>query len=100
MAREVRAAMSATDLDYELVFVDDGSKDDTWGEIERARAVDANVRGLKHLRNAGQSAALWTGLRSTTSPLIATLDGDLQNDPADLPMLLRALEDCDFVCGV
>jgi len=100
LAREVRAAMQRTDLDYELVFIDDGSSDGTWGEIAKAREMDARVRGLRHTRNAGQSAALWTGIQATTSPLIATLDGDLQNDPADYPMMLRALESCDFVCGV
>ncbi|HEX7858750.1 MAG TPA: glycosyltransferase family 2 protein [Verrucomicrobiae bacterium] len=100
MAREVQAAMAGSELDYELVFVDDGSSDATWKEIEKARVMEPRVRGVKHTRNAGQSAALWTGIQATDSPLIATLDGDLQNDPADLPMLLRALEDCDFVCGV
>ena len=63
-------------------------------------AAKQRVRGLRHKKNAGQSAALWTGIRLTTAPLIATLDGDLQNDPADYPMMLRELEDCDFVCGV
>ena len=92
--------MDGTGLDYELVFIDDGSSDATWPEIAKANALDSRVRGLRHTRNAGQSAALWTGIQSTTSPLIATLDGDLQNDPADYPMMLRALESCDFVCGV
>jgi dolichol-phosphate mannosyltransferase len=100
LAREVSAAMQGADLDYELVFIDDGSSDATWDEIAKARAQDPRVRGLRHTRNAGQSAALWTGIQSTNSPLIATLDGDLQNDPADFPMMLRALESCDFVCGV
>lgn len=100
MTREVSAAMAQVDLDYELVFIDDGSTDATWSEIASAQKIEPHVRGLKHTRNAGQSAALWTGIRSTTSPVIATLDGDLQNDPADLPMLLDALQGCDFVCGV
>lgn len=100
MTREVQAAMARTGLDYELVFIDDGSSDGTWGQIGKARSIEPRVRGLRHTRNAGQSAALWTGIRATTSPLIATLDGDLQNDPADYPMMLRELEDCDFVCGV
>ena len=101
MVREVAAAMADTGVDYELVFIDDASKDGTWEEITKARMlVIARVRGLRHTRNAGQSAALWTGIQSTTSPLIATLDGDLQNDPADFPAMLEELEDCDFVCGV
>lgn len=100
MTREVRAAMAASAVDYELVFIDDGSTDGTWGEIGKARKTEPRVRGLRHSRNAGQSAALWTGIQSTTADLIATLDGDLQNDPADLPLLLEELDDCDFVCGV
>jgi dolichol-phosphate mannosyltransferase len=100
MTREVQAAMARTGVDYELVFIDDGSSDGTWEQIGKARSIEPRVKGLRHTRNAGQSAALWTGIRTTTSPLIATLDGDLQNDPADYPMMLRELEDCDFVCGV
>jgi dolichol-phosphate mannosyltransferase len=53
-----------------------------------------------HSRNCGQSAALWTGIQATTAPIIATLDADLQNDPADLPKLLEELKSCDFACGV
>jgi dolichol-phosphate mannosyltransferase len=100
LAREVHAAMQQCDVDYEVVFIDDASTDGTWEEIAKANALDPRVRGLRHARNSGQSAALWTGIQSTTSPLIATLDGDLQNDPADFPMMLGALESCDFVCGV
>ena len=100
MAREVQKAMRESHLDYELVFVDDGSTDATWEEIAKAQMIEPRIRGLRHTRNSGQSAALWTGIQSTHSPLLATLDGDLQNDPGDLPMLLDALESCDFVCGV
>ena len=51
-------------------------------------------------RNSGQSAALWTGIQATTAPILATLDGDLQNDPADLPRLIAELERVDFVSGM
>ena len=98
LTREVQAAMNGRD--YELVFVDDGSTDSTWTEIGKAHSLEPRVRGLRHVKNAGQSAALWTGIQSSTAPVIATLDGDLQNDPADIPKLLRELADCDFVCGV
>jgi dolichol-phosphate mannosyltransferase len=99
MAREVAAAFAAVPNDWELVFVDDGSRDATWGRIAEAARSNPRVRGVRHLRNAGQSAALWTGIQATTRPLLATLDGDLQNDPAELPRLLRELETCDFACG-
>src|SRR5690606_11845646 len=97
--REGQAAVGRTGWDYELVFVDDGSTDSTWEEIGKAQILEPRVRGLRHVQNTGQSAALWTGIRATTAPLIATLDGDLQNDPADFPMMLEELERCDFVCG-
>ena len=58
MVREVAAALSGTGVDYELVFIDDASKDGTWEEITKARMLDGRVRGLRHTRNAGQSAAL------------------------------------------
>src|SRR5688572_27573883 len=100
LAREVRRTFAELPYDYELVFVDDGSSDRTWERIKEARTVEPHVRGIRHQRNAGQSAALWTGMQSSDAPLLATLDGDLQNDPADLLRLLRELEGCDFVCGV
>jgi len=98
--REVREAFANRRLNYELIFVDDGSTDSTWNKIVESHALDPRVRGFRHQKNAGQSAALWTGIIASTAPVIATLDGDLQNDPADLPKLLDALDDCDFVCGV
>jgi dolichol-phosphate mannosyltransferase len=100
LAREVHEAFATSPYDYELVFVDDGSNDRTWERIKEARSLEPRVRGIRHDKNAGQSAALWTGIQSSNAPLFATLDGDLQNDPADLPKLLRELETCDFVCGV
>jgi dolichol-phosphate mannosyltransferase len=100
LTREIQQALKPAGIKYELVFVDDGSTDSTWQRIVSARALESRVRGLRHERNAGQSAALWTGIQSTTAPIIATLDGDLQNDPADLPRLLEELRDSDFVCGV
>lgn len=84
----------------ELVLVDDCSTDDTWARILEAAKSEPRLRPVRHLHNAGQSAALWTGFQTSRSPIIATLDGDLQNDPADLPAMLGALLDCDMVTGV
>jgi dolichol-phosphate mannosyltransferase len=58
------------------------------------------VRGLRHVQSRGQSAALWTGFKASRGNIIATLDGDLQNDPADLPMMLSELAAYDMVCGL
>ena len=100
LVNEVIAAFQTELRTYELVFVDDASTDTTWERIQDACRTDARVRGLRHTRNSGQSAAIWSGILESHAPLIATLDGDLQNDPADLPRLLAELQDCDFVCGV
>jgi dolichol-phosphate mannosyltransferase len=100
LTREVQNAFAKAGYDYELLFVDDGSSDATWEKIKLARALEPRVRALRHVKNSGQSAALWSGIQSSTGSLIATLDGDLQNDPADLPRLLAELEQSDFVCGV
>jgi dolichol-phosphate mannosyltransferase len=99
LAQEVAAALAHSPLSFELVFVDDSSTDDTWQKIQQARQKDPRVRGIRHARNSGQSAGLWTGICQTTAPIIATLDGDMQNDPADLPRLLAELVNHDFVCG-
>ena len=100
LAKEVGSAMALQAHSFELVLVDDASTDSTWSVIEKASASFPFIRGLRHLRNAGQSAALWTGIQATTSPIIATLDGDLQNDPADLVRMLAELEHVDFVSGM
>ena len=99
LAREVAGALDKEPRAFELLFVDDASRDGTWERIEEARRIDPRVRGVRHARNSGQSAALWTGIQSSTGGIIATLDGDLQNDPADLPRLFAELENVDFVCG-
>ncbi|MGN6384925.1 MAG: glycosyltransferase family 2 protein [Verrucomicrobiota bacterium] len=99
LVAEVRKSLYPRGLDYELILVDDGSSDATWERILEAHANDPRVRGIRHQKNAGQSAALWTGIQASLSPVIATLDGDLQNDAGDLPLLLDELQTCDFVCG-
>jgi len=100
MMREVAAAMNKAGRDWELVFVDDASTDGTPAQIIEAVQADSHVRGLRHQRNAGQSAAVWTGIQATGSPILCTLDGDLQNDPADLPAMIDELTRVDFVSGM
>lgn len=101
LALEVASALDPAHLDWELVYIDDASTDATWEKILEARARNPRVRGLRHARNAGQSAAVWTGLQQSHHPLIATLDGDRQNDPAELPRLLETLHtrSAAMVCG-
>jgi dolichol-phosphate mannosyltransferase len=99
LVSEVAAALA--DVDYELLIVDDGSRDDSFATLARLAAGEPRLRVLRHDRNYGQSAALLTGFAAARAPRIATLDGDLQNDPADLPRLLARLEEgWDVVSGV
>jgi dolichol-phosphate mannosyltransferase len=100
LADEVNTALALPSWSYELVFVDDASTDQTWDKIRETCRGDPRIRGLRHKRNCGQSAALWTGIQATISPIIATMDGDRQNDPADFPRMLAELPKYDFVCGV
>src|ERR1051326_4081660 len=86
-------AMESTPGGIEVIFVDDSSTDDTWKTINEAQKACPQLRGLRHGRNVGQSAALWTGFRASRGRILATLDGDLQNDPADLPQMLRCLDE-------
>jgi len=83
---EIRAALDGR-LDYEIVMVDDGSTDATSAEIQAGKTGFPRLRLLRHKARAGQSAAIRTGIRAARAPWIATLDGDGQNDPADIPRL-------------
>ena len=88
LVAEIRAALDGL-LNYEIVYVDDGSGDATAAEVALLQARTPNLRLLRHVRNFGQSAAIRTGVRAARAPWIATLDGDGQNDPTDIPKLWR-----------
>lgn len=94
LQKELQAALNG--LDYEIIFVDDGSTDGTLSRIAR----DPRVRVLPFSKNAGQSAAMYAGLHAARGTTAVLIDGDLQNDPADIPKLLREIEKgADLVCG-
>jgi glycosyltransferase involved in cell wall biosynthesis len=96
----VRQSLDHLDLEYELLLVDDGSIDGSFAEMERLAHVDPRVRIVRLRRNFGQSAAMQAGIDHATGDVIATMDGDLQNDPSDIPMLLDRLnEGYDAVFG-
>lgn len=99
LADEILSALSKQPRSFQILFVDDASTDSTWAQIQATHQRAAQVKGVRHARNAGQSAALWTGIQLSNSPLIATLDGDGQNDPADFVVMLEHLKSVDFVCG-
>ena len=83
---EICAALAGL-VEYEILYVDDGSTDSTVAEISRLAAKMPQMRLLRHTRNCGQSAAIRTGVQAAQATWVATLDGDGQNDPADIPTL-------------
>ncbi|MEE8342836.1 MAG: glycosyltransferase family 2 protein [Gammaproteobacteria bacterium] len=80
-------------LDYEIIVVDDGSSDGTPGALQEMQPSFPGLRVIRHQVNCGQSAAIWTGVKSARAPWIATLDGDGQNDPADILRLYHLVTD-------
>jgi glycosyltransferase involved in cell wall biosynthesis len=93
--------LTAQQLSYEVVFVDDGSKDDSWEVIEGLKEKDPCVRAIKFQRNYGKSAALHTGFEAVKGRVVVTMDADLQDSPDELPELYRMIveEDYDVVSG-
>jgi len=94
MQQQIDAALAGRD--YELVLVDDGSKDQTLARIQPG----PRVRVIVLEKNSGQSAAMHAGIHGAKGEVIITLDGDLQNDPADIPVMIAKLDEgFDLVCG-
>lgn len=86
---EITAALRGR-VDFEIVYVDDDSRDDTLQVLRSLKAANPELRVLHHVSQSGQSTAVRTGVKAARGPWIATLDGDGQNDPADIPKLLAA----------
>lgn len=85
---------------FEIILVDDGSRDDTWQHIAEASAAQPPVHGLRLGRNVGQTAAMMAGFDHARGRVVVSLDGDLQNDPRDIPTLVAKLDEgYDLVCG-
>ena len=94
------AELLAVDPLTEIIFVNDGSTDATGDRLDRLATEHGPRLRVRHQpRNLGQSAAMWTGFQLAEGEAIVCLDGDGQNDPADIPKLIEALSDCDVVCG-
>lgn len=99
--REITDVLMPLGISYEIIFVDDGSKDSTFKKLQDLSKNDKKLKVIKFRRNFGQSAALKAGFDYAKGNLIISMDGDLQNDPADIPNLLdkMAFEDYDVICG-
>ena len=92
LAAEIRAALDGTGLDYEAIFIDDGSKDRSFAVLAELAAEDNHIVAIRFRRNYGQTAAFAAGFDHARGRVIVTLDADRQNDPADIPTLLAELD--------
>jgi len=100
LCEQLREALAPLDCSYEVIFVDDGSMDGSFALLEKLAAADRRVKVVRLRRNFGQTAALQAGIDWSSGEILVTLDGDLQNDPADIPCLLEKLaEGYDAVLG-
>jgi len=99
--RELTETLSVGPLSYELILIDDGSTDDSFEVLTRLQAGDARMRVIQLRRSFGQTAAFAAGFAEARGRLIVTADGDLQNDPKDIPALVSQLDQggFDIVCG-
>jgi dolichol-phosphate mannosyltransferase len=95
----IRAALDPLKITYEIVLTDDRSTDNSWAILQELGAKDPRIRAVRLNKNSGQSAAIWAAIKNAQGKYIATLDADLQNDPADLPQFLDAIKNVDCVCG-
>ena len=97
---EIRAVCDGLGKPYEAIFVNDGSKDATGLLLDEVAKSWPEAKTFHFLSNHGQAAALFFGMKQAAGEILVTLDGDGQNDPADIPRLLTALEGRDMVAGM
>ena len=100
LLEEVRTTTDALERDVEVIAVDDGSRDATLSILREVAAVWPALRVLPLSHNSGQAAALYTAMRAACAPILVTMDGDGQNVPGDIPLLLSRLREADMVAGV
>ncbi|HZR26959.1 MAG TPA: glycosyltransferase family 2 protein [Vicinamibacterales bacterium] len=100
LVRELTDVLTRWDRPYEVIVIDDGSTDESFEILSRMQAVDSRLRVIRFRRNFGQTAAFAAGFDHARGRFIVTMDGDLQNDPGDIPAMVAALErGADIVCG-
>ena len=97
----IEKVVSNMDIDYELIYIDDGSTDDSWKTIKNLSKDSSNLKGIKFLRNFGKSQALYAGFDKAIGQVVITMDGDLQDDPNEIPSLFDKIdkENFDLVSG-
>jgi glycosyltransferase involved in cell wall biosynthesis len=100
LQKRITEALAPEEIDYEVIYVDDGSTDGSWEVLKSLAAADPCVRLVRFRRNFGQTAAMAAAISYASKPVVVTLDADLQNDPADIPRLVATLGDSyDVVAG-
>jgi dolichol-phosphate mannosyltransferase len=95
----IHAALDPLNVNFEVVITDDCSTDESWRVLQELAASDPRLVAQRFKFNCGESAASWAGMQAARGRFIATLDADLQNDPKDLPAMMKALDRADCVCG-
>ena len=99
LASQIDEALSK-DYTYEIIFVDDGSTDDSWKVIEELSAKNSDIKGISFRRNYGKSVALQAGFEKAIGDYVVTMDADLQDDPNEVPDMIQMLKDGnDLVSG-
>lgn len=96
LATWIEKVMNEQGYSYEIIFIDDGSTDNSWQVIEELRTKNHNIKGIKFQRNYGKSAGLNEGFRAATGEVIVTMDADLQDSPDEIPELRRMIVDDGF----
>ena len=95
---EIKEVLTRVKTEYEIIFIDDGSSDKTFSELLKIHELDKNVKTIKFRANAGQTAALDAGFKSAEGDIIIAMDADLQNDPHDIPRLIKKLQESNLDC--
>ena len=96
----ITASINSLGFSYEIILVDDGSTDGTWASVVRLKTKFPQLRGIKFRKNFGQTSAMVAGFEHSNGEVILTIDGDLQNDPSDIPILLKKMaEGYELVSG-
>lgn len=92
----IKKVMDANSYSYEIIMVDDGSKDKSWNEIEKLSVENPNIKGVKFRRNYGKSAALNVGFEHCSGDVVITMDADLQDSPEEIPELFKMIKEDGF----